>query len=354
MDANQAEVFLALLGCEKIHRRSGWVNGTCPFSRYKHSRGRDDHPSFGISIDPNGSSNYRCQACGVHGALIPMLWKMEDLGIHRYDLLPYLLKYNQFDVEKFADDPKPRGAISARVAQFDGAGYFGLPDKPPQPKPRDEKKQSEVPEAVLDKMRELIPDDVRAYLETERQLSPLTVEEWELGWHPDERRLCIPIRDADGKLVSISGRALMRSGTEWTDKLPDDFKAPKYLHSPFSRNVILYGMHKIVSTKRVGYLFEGFFQAIFSWQCGYDNVLGRMGTHLSGQQKDFLRQWFDKLVLVPDGDPAGYESVEQIQRELEQELNRIPEIVIADMVPGKDADQLDADLLREILGSPND
>ncbi len=78
-----------------------------------------------------------------------------------------------------------------------------------------------------------------------------------------------------------------------------------------------------------------------------------MGTHLSGQQKDMLREWFDKLVLVPDGDPAGYKSVEKIRTELEQEMNRIPEIVVAEMPEGYDADQCPSDLLKEILGSPN-
>jgi DNA primase len=209
-----------------------------------------------------------------------------------------------------------------------------------------------VPEVVLEKMRGWMTEDVRRYLKTERQLTPLTVAEWELGWHPKEERLCVPIRDEAGKLVSVSGRALVRRGNEWSDDLPEDFQTPKYMHSPFSRNVILFGMHKIVPAKRVGYLTEGFFQTIFAWQCGYDNVLGRMGTHLSGAQRSLLRKWFDRLILVPDGDPAGLASVEKIKQELEGELDRIPEIVVAQMVDGKDADKISADQLKEFLGAP--
>jgi DNA primase len=262
------------------------------------------------------------------------------------------MQHNQFDVEKLSDEPSNGKAktLSGRLDKAANQHWGGRT----QIDREFEKQQAEVPEAVLDKMRESVPDDVRAYLRDARGLHPLTVENWELGWHPAEDRLCVPIRDREGKLVSVSGRALVRDENgNWTDHLPDGFLAPKYLHSPFSRNKILYGMDKIVPSQRVGYLFEGFFQPIFSWQCGYNNVLGRMGTHLSAQGRDMLREWFDKLVLVPDGDHAGYQSCAQIKRELEGELNRIPEIVIAPMVEGKDADECSADLLKELLGPPN-
>jgi hypothetical protein len=357
MDAQEVEVFLAKLGCSKIKRRSGWVNATCPFGVY-HWKGKDDVPSFGISISPGDESRCRCQACGVHGALMPVIWRLENLGRDYSHLISFLAKYNQFDVEKLKDEDAPANGKSgggSLMSRLDKAAAWGPPKVGKSVEAEYQKQQAEVAEPILEKMRGWMTDEVREYLSGDRQLKPLTVEEWELGWHPKESRLCIPVRDRDGKLVSISGRALVRdSEGKWTDKLPRDFPAPKYLHSPFSRNTILYGMHKLVPSKRVGYLFEGFFQAIFSWQCGYDNVLARMGTHLSGQQRDMLRSWFDKLILVPDGDPAGYDSVAKLQVELEQELDRIPEIVVAKMEIGKDADSCDEDLLKQILGSPNE
>lgn len=353
MDEGQVSFFLSRLGCSKIRARTGWVNATCPFGIY-HRKGKDTIASFGISISPGDMSRCRCQACGVSGSLIALIWRLENLGQDHSDLLPFLLACNQFDVEKLSDDkPKNGKTLSSRLDKAANQQWGALPGKT-YIENEFEKQQAEVPEAVLEKMRERMTDDVRSYLRHGRGLHPLTVENWELGWHPGEDRLCVPIRDRDGKLVSVSGRALVRDDNgNWTDDLPEEFPSPKYLHSPFSRNKILYGMDKIVTSQRVGYLFEGFFQPIFSWQCGYNNVLGRMGTHLSAQGRDMLRQWFDKLVLVPDGDHAGYQSCDQIKRELEGELNRIPEIVIAPMVEGKDADECSEDLLKELLGPPN-
>jgi len=125
MDANQVEVFLATLGCADIRRRAGWVNATCPFGRFFHSYGKDRIPSFGISIDPNGESRCRCQACGVSGQLIAMLWRLEGLGVYRQDLLPYLLKHNQFDVTKFEDEPPKATTPKAMVSRLDKASSWG-------------------------------------------------------------------------------------------------------------------------------------------------------------------------------------------------------------------------------------
>jgi hypothetical protein len=300
-----------------------------------------------VSISPGDASNCRCQACGVAGPLLPLLWRLENSGRDVTDLVPFLLAHNQLDLSRI-DEPVSEGALAARLERAASSWSNGN-GKVMEPL---QKPQAEVPESVLARMREWLTDDVRRYFRDVRQLKPLTVEEWELGWHPKEERVCIPIRDEGGKLVSVSGRALVRNADGWTDELPEDFAFPKYLHSPFSRNAILFGMHKLVPQKRVGYLFEGFFQTIFAWQCGYDNVLGRMGTHLAGAQRSLLRKWFDKLILVPDGDPAGFESVEKIAVELEQETDRIPEIIIAKMAEGCDADKISESQLKEFLGHP--
>lgn len=350
MNASEVETFLHLLGCSKVKRGHSWVNATCPFGYY-HRKGKDSIPSFGVSIAPDGESRCRCQACGVHGPLLPLIWQLEAQGQNYQRAFDFLVAANQWrgvDDDDVVESSDLKGRTDRAERKLTSAQRW---ERKPAPEP-ERKPQASVPEAVLEQMREWMTDDVWTFLTKKRGLSEAAVNTWELGWMPKERRVCVPIRDGEGKLVSISGRLVVRDLGRWTDKLPED-SPPKYLHSPFTRNVVLYGMDKVMDSQRVGYLFEGFFQAIFSWQCGYNNVLGRMGTHLSGQQIDYLRKHFDKLVLVPDGDKAGYESVRKITMELQQELDPIPEVVVAPMPEGKDADQLSEDQLRAVLGPAN-
>jgi len=357
MDVGHIQRFMRGLGCTKISIGSRWVRSTCPMG-HLHSGGKDRQPSFAISIDPGGASNCRCQACGIYGDLLALVWRAARAGRARSDLFYFLVEHNQLDVEKLGGEKEPApddlaGQLRA-YRKYDPSrrtkrkSNFVHPDDEPQ---------AEVPEDVLRKMIADMPDYVREYLTRTsnpimgvkgRGLTDLTVEEWELGWHLTQRRIAIPIRDETGKLVAISGRAF------------EDQK-PKYLHSRFKRDRVLFGEHRHDDSIRSGYLFEGFFQTIFTWQCGYANVLAPMGTHLSQQQARKLVRWFDHLTIVPDGDKAGQDAAERHLRtlsdlELPREgggTDKIEKIDIAAMPKGKDADTLKPNVLVDILGPRN-
>lgn len=346
MDVGEIRQFLHSLGCQKISVGTKWVRSTCPME-HLHAGGKDRQPSFAVCIDPGDESNCRCQACGIYGGLIQLVWRISADGRRpRPDLFDYLVKHNKINVEKFDLDPPEPAAddLGGRIRA--ARKYTFSPKRESKFVPPDDESQAEVPEHVLKKMIENMPAYVRDYLtrqadtimgEDGRGLDLMTVLEWELGWHRINRRICIPIRDEDGKLVAISGRAF-------------EDQQPKYLHSRFKRDRILFGAHKRNSGIRSGYLFEGFFQTIYSWQCGYANTIARMGTHLSRQQSEKLVRWFDHLIIVPDGDAAGRNSAEQIQRTL---ADLIGQIDIAPMPNKMDADTLKPDVLRDVLGPRN-
>ena len=53
-----------------------WIRLKCPFAKFKHQHGKDDHPSFGIYLDfPHG---YNCFSCGSKGIRIKDL--LNELG----------------------------------------------------------------------------------------------------------------------------------------------------------------------------------------------------------------------------------------------------------------------------------
>jgi len=367
--------FLSALGCEKISVGSKWVRSTCPL-QHRHSGGKDTNPSFGIAISVGDKSGCRCFGCGISGDPIGLLWRMsvEGLSIDS-NLLWFLMEHNKVDVEKWPDEPVmssvdgsenelPELTVSSLEENIKACKKYIPSHERRKRKSRfvypEDAPQAEVPEDILKQMVCDLPDKVMAYLTRSpnkvlgirgRGLDRLTVGEWELGWHPLRQRICIPIRDESGKLVAVSGR------------LFDDDKnkrlGPKYLHSRFKRDRVLFGEHFHDSSNRVGYLFEGFFQVIYAWHIGYKNVFARMGTHLSQLQAEKLVRWCDRLVIVPDGDRPGIDAANRDAmwlRDLEVfdksgKVFKISEVIVVDMPHGEDADSLKPKQLRELLGS---
>jgi hypothetical protein len=176
-----------------------------------------------------------------------------------------------------------------------------------------------------------------AYLTgSKRKLTQKTIDRWGILWHPKAGRIALPIRDVQGRLVGISGRAIS-----------DDIK-PKFLHSAgFQRNLYLFGEHLAVPGRR-GYIIEGHFDAIYLDQMGYKNTLAIMGGSVSALQTEKIVHLCTDVVIVPDGDEPGKAIAEGAERVLKA---RLPTRVAA--VPdGYDPDELEDDYLHNILGFP--
>lgn len=178
--------------------------------------------------------------------------------------------------------------------------------------------------------------EVREYLEA-RNLTKASILDWELGWHAGAHRISIPIRDKNGKLVGISGRAFHGG-------------KPKFLHSDgFHKDFYLYGEHRC-QTGGVVYLVEGFFDVMMLWQRGYRSPLSYMGGGgISAFQVTKLESFgFKRAIIIPDGDAAGRKMAEQVHKAVNE---RIPAEIVS-MKDGLDPDDLEADELVELLGEP--
>jgi DNA primase len=144
----------------------------------------------------------------------------------------------------------------------------------------------------------------------------------------------IPIRDETQTCVAISGRSMSHD------------VRPKYLHSRFKRNRVLYGEDKVVRG-RVGFLCEGFFHVMWLHQLGYANAVARMGTALSTEQAQKLVTYFTELVIIPDGDAPGRASAEQISLLLKNRIN----VRVVSMPDDRDIDGLSEASVHGLLGS---
>jgi len=113
-------------------------------------------------------------------------------------------------------------------------------------------------------------------------------------------RLMFPIRDASGRVVAFTGRALAA----------DDLA--KYLNSPetdlFHKSDVLFGMDRAKDAIRArGFtmLVEGQIDVLHAHQAGFTNAIALSGTALTDKHLALMKRYSDNLMLVLDADPAG-------------------------------------------------
>lgn len=133
-------------------------------------------------------------------------------------------------------------------------------------------------------------------------ISDSIIDIFELGTFVDDRgvvRGSVPIRDADGRLVSISGRRA------------DGDREPRYLLiEDFQKSDVLYSLNGALKYKDAYsdsiIIVEGFkaLWAVFS--CGFKNVVAVMGKSISTSQINLLvKHGYRYSILLLDGDDAG-------------------------------------------------
>ncbi len=113
-------------------------------------------------------------------------------------------------------------------------------------------------------------------------------------------RLMFPIRDAAGRTVAFTGRALD----------PDD--QAKYLNSPetelFKKSEVLFGMDRAkdaIRSRGFALLVEGQFDLILLHQIGFQNTIALSGTALSPTHLSLIKRYAENLMLALDADRAG-------------------------------------------------
>jgi DNA primase len=113
-------------------------------------------------------------------------------------------------------------------------------------------------------------------------------------------RLMFPIRDAAGRTVAFTGRALSK----------DD--QAKYLNSPetdlYKKSHVLFGMDKAkdaIRQRGFALLVEGQFDLTLLHQIGFTNTIALSGTALSHEHLSLIKRYAENLMLALDADRAG-------------------------------------------------
>ena len=302
--------------------------GLCPF--------HDDHnPSFTVSRE---RQSYKCWSCGEGGDCFSFVMKID--GLTFFEALQQLaqranlemphsarnvspeqqgIKKSLYDVLEWAEKEFHRCLIESPDAER-GRKYFQ--ERGYDASVIEEFRLGFHPggwEWLLGKARNLFTPQQLFAAKLVRQRD----QNGQSGYYDDFRgRVMFPIRDVNGRPVAFGGRVLPE------DQLQNP-KAPKYLNSAesdvFSKSTTLYGMNvarNAIRKAETAIIVEGYTDCIHAHRCGFQNVVGVLGTALTDQHVTTLKRFVRKVVLVYDGDEAGQKAAERaLGRFLAQEVD---------------------------------
>lgn len=210
-----------------------------------------------------------------------------------------------------------------------------------------------------------------SYLVKDRGLKKETIEEFQIGYSPDEPyllskflvgkkkldprdieragigvargtsvydrfrgRVVFPLFDHRGNPVGFSGRVL-----PWGMK-----DTAKYINSPetpiYHKSKVLYGLNltrNFIKKKGVAIIVEGELDAISSYQAGIKNVAAIKGSALTEDQVALLSRFAGKFILALDSDLAGDSAA---RRGINVAQKAGVEIKVAKIEGGKDPDEV--------------
>jgi len=258
-------------------------------------------------------------SCRFHGDLHDLLRRYEYLS--KRDVSAQLLFVQNNDHMNFRERIKEmdkKGGWYAPPTESKGpsAAWTGGKDYS-DPTVRDQMAKA-LPESHgehVSKMISCLDDEAISYLKgPDRRFTDESIKKWKMGWHPGARRISVPQYDHIGRLVNVGGRFI----PYWPPWVPIESKNPKWMHTRgFDRELYLFGEDWFeLSDDGRGTVFvtEGAFDVIYLSQCGVTNVCAINGSHINKPQVDKLVRWFDHVVLVMDGDDAGVEAADALEK----------------------------------------
>jgi len=300
MDYPEVVKVLTALGVAptRLQRAGNWVNAPCVLAPWTHARGCDQHPSFGVTIDPTGESIFYCHACQRKGSLAYLVAKLEALTGANY------------------------GSVQRLVAQATWAAE--LPPwtewQPParglgEPRP-------------LAELAGLRSAQGHPYLR-QRGITDQTVATLQLKFGIDDsgqRRILFPLFAPTGEWYGCSGRAIEPRARL---KVKDDPGLPK-------GQLLLGAPLPLVQASSQVVLVEGLFDLARLIQYGWPAVAVLHST-VTAAQAQLLKSWGKTVILLLDNDAAGQQGA---QRALGLLAGQVPVVQVKYPVGIKDPDQL--------------
>jgi len=197
VDSSRAEQLLKALGAKHVTVGSRWVSCRCLLAKWTHQSGRDENPSFGLSVLEGGRSKWNCFTCGsgsveeLLGTLELYYKKIPDHGLNFKAAHDVLAHEN--------DNMVPLPAF----LEF---------------KKNDQHLFQEWPEYCVDEYPKVYTHvDAVQYLKTRdvHGVPEIQWAEFDLRWDNKDRRIIAPFRNVYAKLAGMRGRGIDPNITGW-------------------------------------------------------------------------------------------------------------------------------------------
>jgi DNA primase len=308
---------IAVIGQHVQLKKAGrnW-KGLCPFHGEKTS-------SFNVSPD---KGFYHCFGCQKHGDVFTFVMEIE--GKSFVEAAEQLGARFGVVVPRIEESPELRKARGERVAMLDlnraAMEFFrGVLADPKRGEPgRAYLGKRGVGDATSEKFQlgyapsdwHLLADylkEKRLDLELAAKLGLVAKQPRAGGYYDRYRdRLVCPVIVPGGEVVGFSARVIGKAPPS-----PDGSEPPKYINSPestvYKKSKLLFGLAQAregMQQNGRGVLVEGNFDVITLHQAGFTEVVAPLGTALTIDQVITLKRLADRVVLVYDGDKAGYKA----------------------------------------------
>jgi DNA primase len=285
----------------KLTRAGKSLRGLCPFHKEK-------TPSFHVSLE---RGTWHCFGCGEGGDGFSFIEKIE--GVDFKGALKMLaekagvtIEYSGGGHQEDASKKDRLRALMSRASEWYANKLAGSPAEAYA------KQRGLTKETIATWRLGYAPEAWRALLEAltaegfsvEELLAAGLIKEADgkPGTYYDRfrNRLMFPIRDAAGRVVAFTGRALA------VDELA------KYLNSPetelYHKSEILFGMDAAkdaIRVRKFTMLVEGQIDVLLAHQAGFQNAVALSGTALSEKHLSLMKRYSENLMLVLDADAAG-------------------------------------------------
>ena len=314
----------------------------CPFHNEK-------TPSFSINDE---KKIFKCFGCGKTGNAITFL--MEYKGLNFNQALREIATYANIDLGKIGFNKfKKHMELKEKIAEINNKIAY------------------EYYQSLIKNEKAL------KYVKEERKINSETVNRFIIGYAPDydiisnkfkgvkdlietgavytkngktidrfKNKIIFPIFDIDNSIIAFGSRVL------------DDSK-PKYVNSSetkiFKKRQTLYGLNFAIESlkeTRSIYIVEGYFDLIMMHQAGIKNSVATLGTALSSEHIKTLKKYVDKIILLFDGDEAGYKAtVNGIKTCVENDIDSYVVILPYGLDPFDFIVQRGIDELRDLLNN---
>jgi DNA primase len=287
--------------------------GLCPFHGEK-------TPSFNVQPD---KGFFMCFGCQKKGDVFDFVMELE--GKSFVEAVEQLGARFNIEIPKYEENPELRRMRGERVAMLElnklaTQFYRELLADPKHGEPgRAYLNKRGVGQEVTDKfLLGYAPGDwglLAEHLTSKRADMELAVRVGLIAHRPrggfydrNRDRLVCPVVVPGGDVVGFSSRVV-------GEPQPGQDPPPKYINSPesavYKKSKLLFGLaqaREAMASQKRAVLVEGNFDVITLHQAGFNEVIAPLGTALTPEQVNVLKRLTEKVVLLYDGDKAGYKA----------------------------------------------